>query len=252
MMTAQSPLSSNPLVMARHPPIQTLLSLPDELFIPILIHLDIPDLLAVSRTNRRLRRLALDTQLHHLRLNVYIPLRLITYLSLRPTEHDLLTRHILRSPLRLAHRFHAAANGLRLAFAQNSLRRKLALRPQLNELIQRGVYPATDARVSPVLAMRCKALEREKVRNLLEQELKDRIWERIRGVMGRREKDMQESVRVLVRRYSQRRRDDNIGANIFDKHRREVREAPTRAKVYRLRLFFERISRSQQISVAVA
>ncbi|KAK9240199.1 hypothetical protein V1525DRAFT_247963 [Lipomyces kononenkoae] len=229
-------------------PIQTLLSLPDELFIPILIHLDIPDLLAVSRTNRRLRRLALDTQLHHIRLNVYIPSMLITYLSLRPTEQELLTRHILWSPLRFSHRFHAAANGMRLAFARNSLRRKLALRPQLTELIQRGVYPATDARVSPVLALRCKALEKEKVRNLLEQELKGRIWERIRSVMVRRETDKQESVRVLVTRYSLRR-DDNVGGSMFEKHRREVRDAPTRAKVHRLRCFFERISRNQMVSV---
>ncbi|KAK9369714.1 hypothetical protein V1509DRAFT_618891 [Lipomyces kononenkoae] len=245
-------MMATPLVIAHQTPIQTLLSLPDELFIPILIHLDIPDLLAVSRTNRRLRRLALDTQLHHFRINVYIPSMLITYLSLRPTEQDLLTRHILLSPLRLSHRFHAAANGAGLAFARNALRRKLARRPQLTELIQRGVYPATDARVSPVLAMRCKALEREKVRNLLEQELKDRIWERIRRVMMvRREKDKQESVRVLVTRYS-RRRDETVGGSMFEKHRREVREAPTRAKVHRLRSFFERISRNQRVSVGVA
>ncbi|KAK9322420.1 hypothetical protein V1517DRAFT_260435 [Lipomyces orientalis] len=252
MMTAESLATSGALVVARQPPLQTLLSLPDELFIPILIHLDIPDLLAVSRTSRRLRRLALDTQLHHLRLYVYIPSRLVAYLSLRPTEQDLLSQHILKSPLRLAHRFHAAANGLRLAFARNSLRRKLELRPQLNDLIQRGVYPATDARVSPVLAMRCKALEREKIRNLLEQELKGRIWDRIRNAMGLREKDKQESVRVLVSRYSQRRREDSSAGSAFEKHRRDVREAPTRAKVYRLRLFFERISRSQKVSFAVA
>ncbi|KAK9476579.1 hypothetical protein V1514DRAFT_344550 [Lipomyces japonicus] len=220
-----------------------LLSLPDELFEPIFMHLDIPDLLALSRTTQRLRRLSLDSHIQKLRLK-YFAGKLVSHLLARPTEKDLLARHILRSPLSLSHRFHAVATNLHMAFAQNSLQRKLSIRPQLNDLIQKGVYPATDARVSPVLAMRCKSLERNKLRDVLESQLRTRVWERIKKSGRSIEKGRQESVNVLVDRIQHRKDVTNISCRSMD--------TPPRAKVYRLRMYFERVIALNQTMSVVA
>lgn len=126
------------------------------------------------------------------------------------------------------------------------------MRPNLDELIQRGVYPATDARVSPVLAQRCKNLEREKVKNMLEQQLKGRVWIRFRNILLKTNlanKETQQSVRDLVARFTPRKRDaDGLSSKLHSDPTRKWNdvETPTRAKVYRLRMFFERLSRSQK------
>ncbi|KAK9446522.1 uncharacterized protein V1518DRAFT_423718 [Limtongia smithiae] len=221
---------------AASPPfIPPLLALPNELLTAVLLHTDIPDLLALSRTCRRLRDVALDTHLHRVRLLIQTPPRLAVFVARRPAESDLRARHILPAMRGLSPRFHAAAATLRLALTKNALARKLAVRPRLDELIQRGVYPVTDARVSPVLALRCKELERAKVRNTLEREL-SMAWQRFRvglGSGGYQRCD----VKTLVRRFTYRK---------HEVARRDV--APTRAKVHRLRLFFERLSRSSVIA----
>ncbi|KAK9469730.1 hypothetical protein V1512DRAFT_256900 [Lipomyces arxii] len=210
-------------------------ALPDEVILTILTHCDIPDLLALSRTCDALRRLALDSTFHRLRMFTQIPVQLSQYLLIRPSETELLARHILRSPSRLGARYHAIASTLRLAFARNSLGRKLACRPNVDELIARGIYPPTDARVSPVIAMRCKALERENVRNKLEMELKTRVWDRITATVKTACDDKQQSVRVLVARFTSLR---DCGNDC------RIRDTPTRAKVYRMRMLFERMTRS--------
>ncbi|KAK7207359.1 hypothetical protein BZA70DRAFT_264738 [Myxozyma melibiosi] len=239
-------------------PSRSLLGLPDELLTSILLLMDIPDLLALSRTCWRLRKAAQDAHLHHLRIWVCLPPLLRCHFIVRPTETDLLARHILLSPLRMAHRVHVAASSLRMSLARNSLRRKLELRPSLNELIRRGVYPATDARVSPVLAQRCKNLEREKIKNMLERELKGRVWTKITTALKStmRKDDSQESVRVLVARYTKKKLEANVSARSLQSNRsgifRERREidAPARAKVHRLRMYFERLSKSQMFSIS--
>ncbi|KAK9459588.1 uncharacterized protein V1516DRAFT_628152 [Lipomyces oligophaga] len=209
-------------------------NLPNEVIQEMLLHLDIPDLLAVSRTCHRLRDLARDIDLHK-QLRARRPSILASLLSFpRPTEHDLLSRNILLFPIRLAHRFHRAAASLRLALVRSSLRRGLARRPELSELIKRGVYPATDARVSSVLAGRCHDLERASSKSSISSMFKRRCR---RATCSIAMQDSTPSVSTLVARFS------NIQQH--ERPTRQARDAPSRAKVYRLRMFFERLTRQR-------
>ncbi|KAK9457367.1 hypothetical protein V1511DRAFT_493409 [Dipodascopsis uninucleata] len=271
----------------------SLMSLPDELFSFIILNLDFPDILSVAQTTRRLRRLALD---HYVRRSLFwvkFPSFLGSRIVNRPSEAELLSRSILRSPTRLSQRFHAAASNLRISFTKNALSRKLARRPELGDLIQRGVYPVIDARVNPAIAQRCKILEREKVRNSLERELSHGAWASMMHNLRARERhsDEQESVHVLIRRFTRKRESaEEINSNCvccrnrslisnnsvragdanqisrssscsissrsaserlqmlrFGLKKKKQQEDPTRAKVYRLRMFFERISRQSDL-----
>lgn len=115
----------------------TLESLPPEILHNILLFLDIPDLLSVSRVSHVLRRLAVDPHLHHARL-ASASSALEVYLSQRPPISSLRppTSSILLS------RTHTVARAISRSLISIRLSRNLLSRPSAATLIDRHILPA--------------------------------------------------------------------------------------------------------------
>ncbi|PMD30981.1 hypothetical protein L207DRAFT_519664 [Hyaloscypha variabilis F] len=114
------------------PAVLTLPHLPPELLMHILTYLDIPDLLALSRTSHQLRHLTLDPLLHSARLHRASAI-LAHDIPLRPSLVDLIRDQIYVTRTTMA----ARLLGRRLIGIM--LNRKLGRRPGVEELVERGV-----------------------------------------------------------------------------------------------------------------
>jgi hypothetical protein len=117
-------------------PAANLPSLPHELLLQILQYLDLPDLVAISRTCRALRPLPLDPLLHRRRLHVssavlehFLPLR-PSLSSLRPPSREIYLTPTLFTRKKILRNLI----GIKLA-------RRLRQRPSVRELVGRGVLP---------------------------------------------------------------------------------------------------------------
>ncbi|PNS16231.1 hypothetical protein CAC42_6338 [Sphaceloma murrayae] len=184
-----------------------LLGLPDEVLVLVLWHLDVPELLAVSRTSHRLRTLALDPYIHHARLR-YSSHRLPRLLSTRPPLSALQppTSGIYLS------RTHLAARRLHWSLVCIRLNRSLSRRPAITSLVSANILPRECCRRDRasgdylfaaserggLVTERKRKVEREKVKEGL------RVWlERKAGeILKRREKGV--GVGVLVWRLQKR------------------------------------------------
>ncbi|CAG8458783.1 9947_t:CDS:2 [Ambispora gerdemannii] len=129
--------------------------LPEEILVKIFEFVDDTDLLSISRTNKRFKRLSKDAILyrHRLNQNAY---RLETLLTLaqRRTREQLAIQNILRGVSLLEQlrqgRYinHAqlicayeAQSLLKRSFTRNKLSRRLAQRPELRVLLEKNLVP---------------------------------------------------------------------------------------------------------------
>ncbi|KAL1836297.1 hypothetical protein VTJ49DRAFT_5331 [Mycothermus thermophilus] len=197
-----------------------LLDLPNEVLFQILSHLEVCDLLATSRTSHRLRTLSLTPYLHRTRLRrTRLLLQPMLSSPSRPTLTDLARRSILLT--------HTEFTSRRLAHSLASIRlsRRLAARPTPETLVERCVLPAECLRwcqgkkggagsVAPSLVARKRAIERERMKDGLSRWLES-VW---KSEMVRRE----ENVRMVLERAG-------VG------------------RVWRLRRYWERVGRGEQM-----
>ncbi|KAL2264547.1 hypothetical protein VTJ83DRAFT_7057 [Remersonia thermophila] len=195
------------------------LDLPNEVLFQILSHLEVCDLLAISRTSRRLRALSLTPYLHRTRLRrTRRLLQPMLASPARPTIADLIRRSILLTNTEFKSR--------RLAHSLASIRlsRRLAARPTPEALVERCVLPAEclpwcqgkkggAGSVAPSLVARKRAIERERIKDGLSRWLGS-VW---KSEVVRRE----ENVRIGLERAG-------VG------------------RVWRLRRYWERVSRGEQ------
>ncbi|KAF2153083.1 hypothetical protein K461DRAFT_320797 [Myriangium duriaei CBS 260.36] len=181
--------------------------LPDELLHHVLWHLDVPDLLEVSRTSHRLRVLALDPHLHSRRLH-YSSRSLTRLLPHRP---PLSAIQPPQSAIYLS-RTHVAARRLHWSLVSIRLNRSLSRRPAVTSLVSANILPRECCRRDRVsgdyvlsvagergglVTERKRKVEREKVKEGL------RVWlERKAREIKKRRKDG--GVAVLVWRFSRR------------------------------------------------
>jgi hypothetical protein len=124
------------------------------------------------------------------------------------------------------------------------LKRKLAARPDLDELVSRGVMPVKRLVVAPALVGRAQELEKERVKDVLREWVGQRRvsleevagregWDGVRPDDG----EKRPRVREIARRYERRRETPRWSAG------RCVKYDPPRAKVLGLRRFYEMLSR---------
>lgn len=138
--------------------------LPNEVLLHILGFLDVPDLLATSRTSHQFRSLAVAPILHRLRLrHVRTMLPPLLTSPSRPSLLDLIHRSIFLT--------HTTVVSRQLARSLTAIRlsRRLAARPPPEALVQRSVLPPEcvpgNERVAPSLVAKKRAVEREQVRD---------------------------------------------------------------------------------------
>ncbi|QIX01948.1 hypothetical protein AMS68_007465 [Peltaster fructicola] len=209
--------------------------LPDELLLQLLCFLDVPELLVISRTCRRLRGLSLDPPLHRLRLKSSIE-RVNYLLPKRPALHSLQPPN---STIYLT-RTHVAARRLHWSLVCIRLNRSLARRPKLTTLIATNILPKECCRfdrrsgdfvwgygVAGPLVERKRKIERERLKEGL------RVWlERKAREIPARHRDG--GVGVLVWRFSKR-----LGLNPgMDACARQA-EQPKKERVNGLKRFWE-------------
>lgn len=208
--------------------------LPHELWLHIFLHLDIPDLVVCSRVCHCFRELARDPYLHRERRRLTKKWLDIVYAS-RPSSKDLCDRNILQSRQQLAPfpcQGHMQTRAkLARIFVQDSLRRDLGKRPTKEELIKRGVV-----KKGGNFAPQIVSLERQKAVDVL------------RGFLSGSQRPCYElavkrgvaappvdkhPVRVLTRMFSYWREPTKPRS-----------EAPPRAKVRKMTLLFEALSKA--------
>ncbi|KOS22197.1 hypothetical protein ESCO_001516 [Escovopsis weberi] len=183
------------------------------MLILVVSFLDVDDVFHLSRTCHRLRRLCLDPiiKLYRLR-DARLTLDLLLSSPSRPTLSDLISRFIFMTNNTVISR--------RLARSLVSIRlsRRLALRPSADSLVQRAVLPREcvpgmgPVLVAPALVAKRKAIEKERLKDSLRRWIAGK-W---RGEVQEREAD--------VRRYH---------------------EAHGVGRVWRLRRFWEKVSRGE-------
>jgi hypothetical protein len=224
--------------------------LPDEIWMLVFDHLDIPDLLTCSRVNHSFRSIALDPRLHRDRLANTAKWLNIAY-PLRPSSKDLYERNILLSRVQLApspcQRHIQTTARLARIFVKDSLRRGLCRRPTRKELLDRGVM-----KKGGIFAEQVGSLERQKVvdvirgffsgsqRPSLELAIK-------RGVASPPPPPESRPVRVLARMFSYWR-DSPPSRNV----QRNIRDPPTRANVHRMTKWFEELAQKERCSPTTA
>jgi hypothetical protein len=224
----------------------TFSSLPDELLLQILTHLDIPDLLPLTRTSHHLRSLSLDPLLHSYRLH-RASLTLNQYMPIRPSLTSLMHQHIYVTRTTLA------ARNLGRNLIKIKLNRKLLGRPSAETLVEKGVLPSEcyakgKGALAPSLVEVKRRIERERVKDVLRGWVEE--WRR-RGCesMETVGMDQKPDVRRIARRFA---RNGNVNVNAMERERQsrwgraagqERRELPTRAKVLGLRRFWEKVGR---------
>ncbi|KAF5583257.1 f-box domain protein [Fusarium subglutinans] len=188
--------------------------LPNEVLFHIMGFLDVNDLLSTSRTSHLLRDISQAPILHHYRLQrarINLPSRLSS--PSRPTLADLITRSIFMT--------HTSIVSRKLARSLVSIRlsRRLAARPSALALVERSVLPKecvpgmSSVHVAPAIVAKKKAIEKERVKDGLRQWIASR-WKR-------EVKERQDG----VRKWEESR---GIG------------------RVWRLRRFWERVSRGEE------
>lgn len=217
----------------------TLSSLPDELLLQILTHLDIPDLLPLTRTSHHLRTLSLDPLLHAYRLH-RASLTLNNYMPLRPSLTTLMHQHIYITRTTLA------ARNLGRNLIKITLNRKLLGRPSVETLVEKGVLPGEcyvkgGGCLAPSLVDTKRRVEKERVKDVLRHwvaEWRRKGWESREG-NGEQTPDVRRIARRFVRGGNMGERESRWG-RCADENRREM---PTRAKVLGLRRFWEKIGR---------
>ncbi|KAF2718016.1 hypothetical protein K431DRAFT_143135 [Polychaeton citri CBS 116435] len=221
----------------------SLSQLPDELLLHVLFFLDVPELLALSRTCRRLRALTLDPLLHRSRrrhsqwqVQHLYPRRPAISTLQPPTASIYLTRT------------HVAARRLHWSLVCIRLNRNLARRPKLSTLISTNIVPKecckVDRRsgeflwgtgVSGGLIERKRQVEREKFKEGL------RVWLE-RKARDIKEKKREGGVGVLVWRFSRRLKLNSSN----DRQPRDQlhwhSEKPKKEKVSGLKRFWEGLS----------
>lgn len=212
--------------------------LPEELLLQILNHLDIPDLLSLSRTSHHLRTLSFDPLLHLYRLR-RASLTIGTYIPTRPPLAQLLIQRIYIT------RTTFAARNLGHSLIKIKLNRKLGRRPTPEALVEMGLLPGecygNGGRVAPGLVETKRRVERERVKDVL------RGWVARWSEMGRRAdaevEELKPDVRRLARRFGRDGKEKGgvarWGRSVGEQKGR--REDPTRAKVLGLRKFWEGI-----------
>ncbi|KAK2627077.1 hypothetical protein QTJ16_003043 [Diplocarpon rosae] len=215
----------------------TLDALPSELLLHILSFLDIPDLLALTRTSHALRSLSHDPLLHIARLH-RASLAIQHSLPLRPSLAELMAHRIYVTRTTLA------ARNLGWNLISIKLNRRLLRRPSAEELVGRGVLPreCVVRGMAPGLVETKRRVERERVKDVLRGWVGE--WRR-RGAEtceGEREAEGQRiDVRRMARRFT---RDGREGRETrWGERRRREREDPARAHVLALRRFWERVGR---------
>jgi hypothetical protein len=190
--------------------------LPNELLLHVLGFLDVSDLLATSRTNRHLRSISLSPILHQTRRRHYravLPPLLSS--PSRPSLADLIARSIFLTKTSIVSR--------RLARSLVSIRlaRRLAARPSPEALVSRAVLPPecvpglAGVHVAPGLVATRKAIEKERVKDGL------RRW--MAGHWRREVTERQE-------------------------HVRQVDESRGVGRVWRLRRYWERVSKGERLA----
>jgi hypothetical protein len=224
----------------------SLSSLPDELILQILIHLDIPDLLPLTRTSHHLRSLSLDPLLHSYRLH-RASLTLNHYIPCRPSLTSLMHQHIYITRTTLA------ARNLGRNLIKIKLNRKLLGRPSAETLVEKGVLPSEcyikgkGGYLAPSLVETKRRVEKERVKDVLRhwvEEWRRKGWESMEEMSGEQKPD----VRLIARRFARsgsanggpdKERESRWG-RFAGENRREM---PTRAKVLGLRRFWEKVGR---------
>ncbi|KAF5025765.1 hypothetical protein F66182_2098 [Fusarium sp. NRRL 66182] len=187
--------------------------LPNEVLFHIMGFLDISDLLSTSRTSHLLRDISRDPVLHHYRLRqVRSDLSSLLWSRSRPSLADLIARSIFMT--------HTTIVSRRLARSLVSIRlsRRLAARPSAASLVERSVLPKecvpgmASVHVAPAIVAKKKAIEKERVKDGLRQWIASR-WRR----------------EVRERQDGVRRWEESRGVG----------------RVWRLRRFWERVSRGE-------
>ena len=217
----------------------SLSNLPDELILQILIHLDIPDLLPLTRTSHHLRTLSLDPLLHSYRLH-RASLTLNHYMPIRPSLTSLMHQHIYITRTTLA------ARNLGRNLIKIKLNRKLLGRPSVETLVEKGVLPSEcyakgkGGLLAPSLIETKRRVEKERVKDLLRhwvEEWRRKGWESREDAAGDKP-----DVRRIARRFA--RNGTNTAESRWGRAAGEGRrEMPTRAKVLGLRRFWEKVGR---------
>ncbi|KAL2351297.1 hypothetical protein BJ546DRAFT_1067069 [Cryomyces antarcticus] len=210
-------------------PVVSLSSLPDELILHILHHLDIPELLAASRTSHRLRALTTDPLLHaHRRRRAANTLSIL--LAHRP---PLRTLRPPASSIYLSGT-HVAARSLFRNLVASRLNRQLARRPSRAELVTRNVLPAECAR--GVAGSICTARRRVE-REMLMVGLRAWVGRKAEGIRRRGEKE-RVGVRGLAWRFAR------LGSGVvgIGGERRGADGEVGTARVGGLRLFWEGVA----------
>jgi hypothetical protein len=222
-----------------------LTTLPDELLLQILAHLDIPDLLPLTRTSHHLRALSLDPLLHSYRLQ-RVSLTLNHYIPSRPSLTTLMHQHIYITRTTLA------ARNLGRNLIKIKLNRKLLGRPSVETLVEKGVLPSEcyikgkGGCLAPSLVETKRRVEKERVKDVLRHWVAE--W-RQKGSESREEVggDRKPDVRRIARRFArngsgggmERERESRWGQCAGENRR----ETPTRAKVLGLRRFWEKVGK---------
>ncbi|KKA30397.1 hypothetical protein TD95_003979 [Thielaviopsis punctulata] len=150
--------------------------LPNEVLCRVLEFLEVNDLLSASRTSRLFRHLSLTPILTVYRLRavrrLLPPLLASPY---RPTLNDLVSKSIVLS--------HTSAISRRLGRSLASIRlsRQLAVRPPAQVLVDRCLMPRecvpglTPVPVAPAIVAKKRAIERERVKDVLRHWVGD-VW----------------------------------------------------------------------------
>ncbi|KAF4966229.1 hypothetical protein FSARC_6114 [Fusarium sarcochroum] len=189
-------------------------NLPNEVLFNIMGFLDVSDLLSTSRTSHLLRDISRAPVLHHYRLQrVRSDLPSLLWSPTRPSLADLIARSIFMT--------HTTIVSRRLARSLVSIRlsRRLAARPSAASLVERSVLPKecvpgmASVHVAPAIVAKKKAIEKERVKDGLRQWIASR-WKR----------------EVKERQNGIRRWEESRGIG----------------RVWRLRRFWERVSRGEQ------
>ncbi|KAE8445063.1 hypothetical protein EG329_013777 [Mollisiaceae sp. DMI_Dod_QoI] len=230
------------------PPSHSLSNLPFELLLHILTYLDIPDLLALSRTSHLFRHLSLDPLLHSLRLH-RASFTIERSLPLRPPLAELMAHRIYITRTTLA------ARNLGRNLIKIKLNRQLLKRPSAEELVELGVLPAECFRhgiggggLAPGLVETKRKIEKERVKDLLRGWVEE--WRR-RGSENLKERgeEQKPDVRRMARRFAREGSGSLREVPIWGR-RVDVKEAPTRAKVLGLRRFWEKVGKEGSVHAA--
>ncbi|KYK61136.1 F-box domain-containing protein [Drechmeria coniospora] len=214
----QRAAGSRLVLRSRLPSCPRLDKLPNEVLLQILGFLDVNDLLSTSRTSHLFRSLSLAPILHQYRLRRtrHLLPPLLSSPS-RPSVADLMAQHIFLT--------HTSVVSRRLSRSLVSIRlgRRLAARPDPAALVDRSLLPKecvpglTAVHVSPALLAKRKAVEMERVKDGL------RRW--VAATWTREVHEREEGVRRL---------EESRGVG----------------RVWRLRRFWERVSKGVALAQA--